>query len=121
MIKLNRYLRDLGIDEKNFYFRKCEGDDRYKPDEDTGIPQTHTWEMSGVLAMIIYTYLMQYKETVNGCCHPAFLTKEKWEEILDKMIQGFASIIKDEESKNAIKKQKRALDLFRKYFYCLWW
>ena len=40
---------------------------------------------------------------------------------LDKMIKGFASIIKDEESKNARKRQRRALDLFRKYFFCLGW
>lgn len=118
MIKLNRYLRDLGIDEKNFYFRH--DDERYTPDEDTGIPNSHTWEMSGVLAMIIYTYLMQYKET-SRCSYPAFLTEEKWEEILDTMIKGFASIIKDEESKNSRKRQRRALDLFRKYFFCLGW
>jgi hypothetical protein len=37
------------------------------------------------------------------------------------MIKGFASIIKDEESKNARKRQRRALDLFRKYFFCLGW
>ena len=43
MIKLNRYLRDLGIDEKNFYFSK--DDKRYIPDEDTGIPDSHLWDM----------------------------------------------------------------------------
>ena len=118
MIKLNRYLRDLGIDEKNFYFRH--DDERYTPDEDTGIPYSHTWEMSGVLAMIIYTYLMQFKET-SRCSYPASLSPEKWEKILDDMIRGFAIIIKGVESKTQFKKAKRALALFKTYYFDLWW
>lgn len=116
MIKLNRYLRDLGIDEKNFYFSR--DDKRYIPDEDTGIPDSHLWDMSGALAMIIYTYLMRYKE-YKRMGYPAFTTEDKWESILDDMIKGFASIIKGEESKRAFKKQKRALALFKTYFFSL--
>ena len=101
MIKLNRYLRELGVDEKNFYFR-------------------HTWSMDGVLAMIIYTYLRTFKDT-KRCAYPARLTEEKWESILDEMIKGFASMIKEEESHNAFKRQKRALALFKTYFYDLGW
>lgn len=121
MIKLNRYLRELGVDEKNFYFSKGENnDERYIPDEDTGIPQSHTYDMRGALAMIIYTYLRTFKDT-KRYGYPARLTEEKWEEILDDMIKGFASIIKDEESHKALKRQKRALTLFKTYFYDLWW
>lgn len=119
-IKLNRYLRELGIDESNFYIKQMKGDERYIPDPDTGIPQSYTWEMSGALAMIIYTYLRQFKDT-NRCAYPYGLTQEKWDEILDKMIKGFASIIKEEESHNARKRQKRALSLFKEYFFALWW
>ena len=118
MIKLNRYLRKLGVDEKNFYFRR--DDDRYIPDEDTGIPNSHTWSMDGALAMIIYTYLRTFKDT-KRCAYPARLTEEKWESILDEMIKGFASMIKEEESHNAFKRQKRALALFKTYFYDLGW
>ena len=116
---INKYLRDLGITEKDWPFKRDFKDKRYIPD-DTGLAESDTWDMQKPLAMIIYTYLMQYKET-SRCSYPAFLTEEKWEEILDTMIKGFASIIKDEESKNARKRQRRALDLFRKYFFCLGW
>ena len=36
MIQLNKYLRELGIDEKNWLFNKenKENDDRYNPDEE---------------------------------------------------------------------------------------
>jgi len=37
------------------------------------------------------------------------------------MIKGFASMIKEEESHNAFKRQKRALALFKTYFYDLGW
>ena len=121
MIKLNRDLRELGIDEKNFYFSKGENNDiRYIPDEDTGIPPSHTWAMDGALAMIIYTYLRTFKDT-KRCAYPARLTPEKWESILDEMIRGFASMIKEEESHNARKRQRKALMLFKNYFYDLGW
>lgn len=117
MLKLNKYLRELGVDEKNFYFR-CD-DNRYIPDEDTGIPQSHTWDMSGVLAMIIYTYLKEFKKF--NCAYPTNLTEDKWDKILDDMIEGFASIIKGQESNRARKKQRRALSLFKTWFFALWW
>lgn len=121
MIKLNRYLRELGIDEKNFYFSKGENNDpRYVPDEDTGIPQSHTWAMDGALTMVIYTYLKTFKDT-NRQAYPARLTPEKWESILDEMIKGFASMIKEETSHKAMKRQRKALALFKNYFYDLGW
>lgn len=118
MIKLNRYLRELGVKENNFYFRH--DDERYTPDEDTGIPESYTWAMDGALAMIIYTYLRQFKDT-KRVAYPAYLTSEKWEQILDDMIKGFGSIIKGEDSHNARKRQRKALSLFKKHFFDLSW
>lgn len=118
MITLNKYLRELGINEDNFYFKK--EDDRYIPNDDTGIPESHTWEMDGALAMIIYSYLMKYKE-IDPPAYPAIYTEEKWRGIIDEMIKGFASIIKNETSKRARKRQRKALALFKNNFFNLWW
>ena len=46
-----------------------------------------TWSMDHTLAMIIHPMLVQLKATQHG--HPASLTIEKWDEILDEMIWAF--------------------------------
>lgn len=121
MIKLNRYLKELGIDKNDFFINPGDTKDvRYIPDEDTGIPESYTWAMDGALARIIYTYLRTFKDT-KRCAYPANLTPEKWESILDEMISGFASIIKEEESHRARKRQRKALILFKNHFFNLSW
>ena len=118
MITFNKYLKELSVSENDFFFQHV--DERYYPDDDTGIPESHTWEMDKCLEMIIYTHLRKFKDC-NQCCHPACVTEEKWNKILNDMIKGFASIIKNEISHNATKRKKRALSLFNQYFFCLWW
>lgn len=120
MIKLNKYLKELGIDEKNYYIRTDYKNPKYIPNDDTEIPESYTYSMDGALAMIIYTYLRKYKDT-KRFAYPGNLTSEKWESILDEMIKGFASMIKEEESKRALKRQRRALALFKTYFFQLGW
>lgn len=116
---INKYLRDLGITEKDWPFKRDFKDKRYIPD-DTGLAESDTWDMCSSLAMIIYTYLMKFKET-DRCAYPALMTPKKWEKILDEMIEGFAIIIKGVESKRQLKKVKRALALFKTYYLNLWW
>lgn len=117
---INKYLEEIGIDNKNNQFKIVKNDNRYIPDDLTGLSESDTWDMRISLAMIIYTYLRKFQET-KRISYPADLTVEKWEDILKKMIEGFASIIKGEESKRAFKRQKRALSLFKTYFWDLWW
>lgn len=116
---INRYLRELGVKEKQYPFDAIKDDNRYIPD-DTCLANSDTWSLYTGLAMIIYSYLMKFKET-NKISYPANITHEKWNEILDDMCKGFASIIKGEESKRAYKRQKKALNLFSKWFLNLWW
>lgn len=116
---INKYLRDLGITEKDWPFKRDFKDNRYIPD-DTGLAESDTWDMQKPLAMIIYTYLMKFKET-DRISYPARLTPEQWEKILKEMINGFATIIKGVESKRQLKKAKRALALFKTYYFDLWW
>ena len=88
---INRYLKDLGITEKDWPFDKNLKDNRYIPD-DTFLSQSDTWSMTGTLAMIIYTYLMKFKET-NKMSYPASLKSlDEWDKILEEELKKVKTI-----------------------------
>ena len=53
-----------------------------------------TWSMDDTLAPIILPMLVQLKETTHG--HPADLTEQEWDEILDEMIWAFEQKCRDD-------------------------
>lgn len=60
----------------------------------------------------------------NGKDYPDDTGHEKWIEILDKMILAFRYIIKepvDKDLEEIDKVIKEGLELFGKYYLCLWW
>lgn len=124
MLQLNKYLRELGIDE-NYWLFKDEEDDSYKPDED-GFVNAETFNLDATLSMIIYSYLCYFRD---NCLvgHPGCMTFEKWKEIIDKMIEAFKLQIDLDEnidninSKNKQKKINYGMRLFIKYYNDLWW
>ena len=127
MLQLNKYLKELGIDENYWLFRdKQLNDNRYKPDEDGFIP-AEFWNLDSTLAMYIYSHLCYFRDNCN-VGHPGNMSEEKWNKILDDMITAFKLLIeKDEtdyhsiESKNRQKKIRYGLRLFIKYLYNLWY
>ena len=127
MLQLNKYLKELGIDENYWLFRdKQLNDNRYKPDEDGFIP-AEFWNLDSTLAMYIYSHLCYFRDNCN-IGHPGNMSEEKWNKILDDMITAFKLLIeKDEtdyhsiESKNRQKKIRYGLRLFIKYLYDLWY
>lgn len=127
MLQLNKYLKELGIDENYWLFRdKQLNDNRYKPDEDGFIP-AEFWNLDSTLAMYIYSHLCYFRDNCN-VSHPGNMSEEKWNKILDDMIIAFKLLIeKDEtdyhsiESKNRQKKIRYGLRLFIKYLYDLWY
>lgn len=127
MLQLNKYLKELGIDENYWLFRdKQLNDNRYKPDEDGFIP-AEFWNLDSTLAMYIYSHLCYFRDNCN-VGHPGNMSEEKWNKILDDMIVAFKLLIeKDEtdyhsiESKNRQKKIRYGLRLFIKYLYDLWY
>ena len=127
MLQLNKYLKELGIDENYWLFRdKQLNDNRYKPDEDGFIP-AEVWNLDSTLAMYIYSHLCYFRDNCN-VGHPGNMSEEKWNKILDDMITAFKLLIeKDEtdyhsiESKNRQKKIRYGLRLFIKYLYDLWY
>lgn len=124
MLQLNKYLRELGIDE-NYWLFKDEEDGRYKPDED-GFVNAETFNLDATLSMVIYSYLCYFRD---NCLvgHPGSMTFEKWKEIIDKIIEAFRLQIDLDEninsidSKNKQKKINYGMRLFIKYYNNLWW
>lgn len=124
MLQLNKYLRELGIDE-NYWLFKDEENGRYKPDED-GFVNAETFNLDATLSMVIYSYLCYFRD---NCLvgHPGSMTFEKWKEIIDKMIEAFRLQIDLDEninnidSKNKQKKINYGMRLFIKYYNHLWW
>lgn len=134
MVKLNKYLRELGIDENHWLFNKedIETDIRYQEDEE-GFKDAEFFSLDNSLSLYIYSQLCYFREhCLVG--YPAYLGEEKWKEILDKMIEAFRLMIIGEEiyyhgndkekkilSKNAQKKINYGMRLFIKYYHDLWY
>ena len=127
MLKPNKYLREIGIDENFWLFKDAKsGDDRYKPDED-GFVNAEFWNLDSTFAMYIYSHLCYFKEHCN-VGHPGNMTWKQWNKCLDDMITAFKLLIEKEnynltkiQSKNKEKKIKYGLRLFAKYFNTLWY
>lgn len=123
MLKLNKYLRELGIDENFYLFNEKEkqSDYRYKEDEDGFVP-AECWNLDTTFAMYIYSHLCYFRDNCNYG-HPGNLSEEQWNNILNKMINGFKLLITNETdvSKTRRKKINYGLRLFAKYFSALWY
>lgn len=82
-----------------------------------------TWNLDWAIAKFVHPRLVMYKKVTDG--YPGTLeSPEEWDEILDKMIFAFEAIIKDDfvlYSKESRKIIDEGLDLFRKYYFDLWW
>ena len=125
VIQLNKYLREIGIDENYWLFKKenKENDDRYIPDED-GFVNAETFNLDTSLSMYIYSQLCYFRDNcLNG--YPSSMTFEEWKSIIDKMIEAFKLQITEknsyEISKNKQKKINYGMRLFIKYYNNLWW
>ena len=125
MLKLNKYLRELGIDE-NFYLfdeKMKQLDCRYKEGENGFVP-AECWNLDTTFAMYIYSHLCYFRDNCNYG-HPGNLSEEQWNNILNKMIEGFRLLITRNEddipSKTKEKKIKYGIRLFAKYFSALWY
>jgi hypothetical protein len=79
-----------------------------------------TWSMDCTLAMIIHPMLVQLKATQHG--HPASLTEQEWNEILDEMIWAFGHKSKEMDAGDNETQERltNAFMLFGKYYENLW-
>lgn len=128
MLKPNKYLREIGIDENFWLFKDAKsGDDRYKPDED-GFVNAEFWNLDSTFAMYIYSHLCYFKEHCN-VGHPGNMTWKQWNKCLDDMITAFRLLVEEDkitdyksmQSKNREKKINYGLRLFAKHMRSLWY
>lgn len=134
MVNYNHYLKELGIKETDYPFNKEDvvEPSRYLPDEEGFVP-AEFFSLDYSMALYIYSHLCYFRD---NCLvgYPAGMTFEKWENILDTMIEAFKLIIvKDDKetklydeafkeySKRKQRKIRQGLRYFGKYFYCLWY
>lgn len=146
MIFLNKYLKEIGIDENYWLFTDRKVDKRALPDEE-GFVLSEFFSLDVSLAIYIYSHLCYFKEHclhgVPSCFlydkngnHIDFeIGKKKWTKKIDEMIDGFKMVIASDEyiekyinepdyDKRKIKQNKiieKGLKVFIKYYFNLWY
>lgn len=122
MLVHNEYLQELGVG-KNTYPLGNSCSHETELDERAGVIPCQTWNMNLTLAMELYTYFRAFKDVKPG--HPVCLTKEEWDDILDKIIDGFANYIKHRDdttpNKDVHERLCRSLNLMKEWWEAFWW
>jgi hypothetical protein len=136
ILKPNKYLRELGIDENYWLFSKSnQGDPRYVPDEEGFVDAEH-FNLDTSLSLYIYSQLCYFRDYPMTCGTPMGMTHEQWENTVNAMIEAFRLLIIEEDysdrwtmtdkqwkqqSKNKRKKINYGLRMFIKYYNNLWY
>lgn len=134
ILKPNKYLKEIGIDENYWLFNKDNQDDnRYVPDEDGFVDAEH-FSLDTTLSLYIYSQLCYFRDYCMDCSTPVGLEHEQWQGIVNSMIEAFKlMIVEDKESwigtrkeqyyrsKNRNKKINHGLRMFIKYYHSLWY
>lgn len=87
-----------------------------------GWDDSETWSLDASLPHVILPRLKRFKEITIGV--PGDLSKEEWEQILDKMIAAFefaGSEARWTAPASEFEKHQEGLDLFAKHYFGLWW
>lgn len=97
-----------------------ECNERYKRQRmERGFDDTETWNLWITVSKFILPRLRRYKQ-VDHFWPSVVSSRKEWSEIIDKMIETF-EILSDDTEEYAGNAVEEGLDLFRKYFLCLWW
>lgn len=92
-----------------------------------GFDDSETWSLDSVIASFIVPRLKRYKEI--SCAIPLGTTEKQWDDIIDKIIETFEFIARDddkwagsqEENEKILIKIQEGLDLFAKYLLQINW
>ena len=135
ILKPNKYLKAIGIDENYWLFNKENADDpRYIPDEDGFVDAEH-FDLDTSISLYIYSQLCYFREHCLEYSVPMGLTLEQWKDTIDTMIKAFELMIVEDEvpagyedpkarkyrSKNKQKKINRGFRLFMYFYHSLWY
>ena len=98
-----------------------------------GFDDYDTYSMDSHLAELILPRLKRFRFKTSTKAHPIcddIKNMDDWLKILDEMIEGFELIVNgaqydifgpNQEQHPSYIKMQRALDLFREYYFDLWW
>lgn len=95
-----------------------------KQREERGFDDTEMWALDQSIAAFLIPRLKRFKET--HICHPPRITMEQWDEILQKMIDGFEEVLTRDDltSKRGREydssKVREGLKLFAEWYHDLW-
>lgn len=135
ILKPNKYLKAIGIDENYWLFNKEHmNDPRYQPDED-GFVDAEFFSLDTSISLYIYSQLCYFREYCLECSIPMGLTEKQWKDTVDAMIKAFELMIVEEDtpvgyespkayrirSKNRQKKINRGFRLFMDFYHSLWY
>lgn len=92
-----------------------------------GFDSSELWSLDCTIAEFIAPRLKAFKEvSADNGDHPGRLTQKEWQDILSQMIEGFEiypdhfNWPNDKQEENW-KKVDKAMSLFHKYFFHLWY
>ena len=88
-----------------------------------GFDDSELWSLDATLCKFLLPRLKRFKKVT--CVHPACLSQEEWNSILDEIIwlceqyenNRFYARLDDNEEVRA----NKAKDLLGEYLFCLWW
>jgi hypothetical protein len=84
--------------------------------KERGFDDTETWNLDCAIIQFILPRLERFKEI--SCGHPAYMTEERWDEILQKIIDGFKTY--DSILSGSSEQFDEAWQLFTNHFWNLW-
>lgn len=145
MLKINKYLKEIGIDETSWPFEDIKENKELKekgrPYDKRyieggfleGFVDAECFSLNDTLSKIIYSYLCYFRDygadyvtPICFCYNESGIAvengHEKWMKVLDDMIIAFKLLITNtERSKRTQRRIKYGLRQFIKYYECLWW
>lgn len=115
----------LGI--PNIQFSLTSQNDNREPDFskqriERGFDDSETWSLDTTISKFIVPRLRRFNEV--KVCHPPSISMEQWTAVIDSIVLGFELKIKDTNSVITEAERKdmmKGMDLFREYFFDLWW
>lgn len=117
----------LGIPNINFSLTSKEDEETQyvefsKQRIERGFDDSETWSLDMTIAKFILPRLIRLKELKQqNLLHPGELNDSReWSDIMDKMIFSFKWVVEDSETIIPVEVNE-GLDLFREYFFRLWW
>ena len=109
----------FGRENINFSILDVKGEDRKKTYKEQrlerGFDDTELWNLDSTILKFVLPRLKRFKECT--CGYPGnFSSQEEWLECIQKMIDSIEGILGDEYNADY-----EGFELFKKYFFNLWW